>query len=144
MSCGRVAAVKISSRRTSLCNFVVAVVVYILFYFYYYYFSWDHLPWEQQFTYNQCLCNECMIHLHTKTTYSPFMSHMSHIKRKNAIPIMRKLSSGLLFSIHTFYSIQWFCKQTLKALIILHKHLCSPITHSLVSNDSVSGQWMPW
>ena len=33
---------------------------------------------------------------------------------------MPKISSGPLISIYTFCSIQWFCKQTVKALIRLH------------------------
>ena len=38
----------------------------------------------------------------------------------STFPHMRKVSSGHLFSIEIFYSIQWFCLRTVKALIRLH------------------------
>ena len=58
------------------------------------------------------------------------LHHMCLVKRKSAFEHaqnvrihinmhMRKLSSGHLLSIETFYSIQWFCLQTAKALIRL-------------------------
>ena len=67
-------------------------------------------------------CNSTQLCLETK-------SHMGHVKRKSAfehvqnVPIqlnlsMHKVSSGLLLFIHTFYSI--------------------------ISNESVSGEWRPW
>ena len=39
--------------------------------------------------------------------------------RSQIILRMRKVSSGLLLSIHTFCSIQWFCLRTVKVLIRL-------------------------
>ena len=112
------------------CCFVFACFFFFFFFFYFLLFSWVSFSFFSVFTFTNVpvsLMNKAFscILLDLQITWEIWASSsekiLSHVQNA-CIQItlrMRKVSYGLLLSVYTFCSIQWFCQRTVKALISL-------------------------